>query len=112
MSYMYESHTGGIYFDAEDIPFSKLYCETCGDCDHLLGKVETLKDCWELIKDSCDIDGSGGWCLQYIYPVLVEEFNITDVIPYKNYNEKSQGFCSLSDDEIIERIENFIKQGS
>ena len=110
--YMYESHTGGIYFDSECLPYEKLFCETCFDCDHLIGKVESLKDCWELIKDNCSIDGSGGWSLQYIYPVLVSEFLLNEEVPYEDYNMKSQGFCSLSDKDIINRIEKFIKQGS
>ena len=44
MSYVYQSHMGGIYFDTEDKPASERYCETCGDYDWCLGKVETLKD--------------------------------------------------------------------
>ena len=110
--YLYESHTGGIFFNDYDLPFDQLYCETCGDYDRCLGKVETLKDCWNLLKDNCSIEGSGGWSLQYIYPILVSQFELTDVIPYKDYNEQAQGFCSLSDKEIMNRIDKFIKQGS
>ena len=112
MRYIYESHIGGIYFDNENKSASERYCETCGDYDWCLGKVETLEACWEVIKDNCDINGSGGWCLQYIYPILVSEFLLDDEVPYASYDEKSQGFCSLSDDEIIKRIQNFIKQDS
>lgn len=112
MRYIYESHTGGIYFDSKNKSASECYCETCGDYDWCLGKVETLEVCWEVIKDRCDIDGSGGWCLQYIYPILVSEFLLDDEVPYEDYDMRSQGFCSLSDDEIIERIEKFIKQDS
>ena len=50
MRYIYESHLGGIYFDTENKPSSELYCETCGDYDWCLGRVETLADCWEVIK--------------------------------------------------------------
>ena len=112
MRYIYESHLGGIYFDDRNKSASERYCETCGDYDRCLGKVETLRDCWEVVKDRCDIDGSGGWCLQYIYPILISEFLLEDEVPYEDYNMKSQGFCSLSDEEIINRIENFIKQDS
>ena len=112
MRYIYESHLGGIYFDTENKSASELYCETCGDYDWCLGKGETLEACWDVIKNNCDIDGSGGWSLQYIYPFLVSEFLLEDEVPYEDYNMKSQGFCSLSDEELIKRIEKFIEQDS
>ena len=82
MRYIYESHMGGIYFDTENKPISELYCKTCGDYDWCLGKVETLEACWEFIKDKCDIDGRGGWSLQYIYPIIVSEFLLEDEFHY------------------------------
>ena len=110
--YLYESHLGGIYTDENAIPFEELYCETCGDYDTCLGLYNNLEEFWNLLKDHCSIDGSGGWSLQYVYPKMVSLFELDDEVPYENYNEKSQGFCSLSDKEIINKIENFIKQGS
>lgn len=110
--YLYESHQGGIYTDENALPFDELYCETCGDADTCLGTYNNLEEFWNLIKDECSIDGSGGWSLQYIYPILVSEFLLDNEVPYEDYNMRSQGFCSLSDDEIIERIQNFIKQDS
>ena len=110
--YLYENHHGGIYTDENALPFDKLYCEICGDCDTCLGMYNNLEEFWNLVKDDCSIDGSGGWTLQYVYPIMISLFELEDEVPYEDYNMRSQGFCSLSDKEIINRIENFIKQDS
>lgn len=68
MVYLYESHVGGLYINEECLNFEDLYCEECGDSDNLLGSFETLKEFWDLVKDECDINGSGGFrchiCIQ------------------------------------------------
>ncbi|WP_304817965.1 hypothetical protein [Faecalibaculum rodentium] len=33
MTYVYESHMGGLYTSNEEIPFEDLFCEECGDSD-------------------------------------------------------------------------------
>ena len=110
MKYLYESHLGGLYTTDHKLDYDSLYCEQCGDSDWLIGPFETIKDFWELIKDDCDIDGCGGWSLQYLYPMIVELFNLPDVVEYENDYEKAQGFCYHSDAEIIARIEELIKE--
>ena len=110
MKYLYEGHLGDIYITDEQLDYDSLYCEQCGDSDWLIGTFETIKDFWELIKDECDIDGCGGWSLQYLYPMIVGLFNLPDVVEYENDYERDRGICYHSDAEIIARIEELIKE--
>lgn len=110
MKYLYEDHLGGIYTTDEKLDTESLYCEQCGDSDWLISSFETIEDFWNLIKDDCDFEGSGGWSLQYIYPMMVEIFNLPDVVEYENDYERARGICYHSDAEIIERIEELIKE--
>ena len=110
--YLYESHHGGIYTNEHALSSDELYCEICGDSDRCLGMYNDLEEFWNLLKDDCSIDGSGGWSLQYVYPIVVRLFELEDEVPYDTEDDKSQGFCSLSDNEIVSRIEKFVKQGS
>ena len=107
MKYIYDSHTGGIFFSDTILDYEELYCETCNDCDHLIGSFETLQDLWELLEPECDIDGCGGWSLQYLFPIIVREFNLPVEVTYANYNEQSQGFCNLTDKQIVEYIKQY-----
>ena len=72
--YIYENRLGGLYTADELIDDEQLYCEECGDSDMLVGYAETREAAWELLKDDCDIDGSGGWDLEYIQHFLDENF--------------------------------------
>ena len=112
MKYLYESHLGGLYTSDEQLDYDYLYCAQCGDSDWLIGTFETIKDFWELIKDDYDINGNGGWSLQYLYPMMVEIFDLPDVVEYENDYEKEQGFCCHSDAEIIARIEELSKENT
>lgn len=105
MKYLYEDHMGGIYFTERPLNSNELYCKQCGDSDWPIGSFETIKDFWSLIKDNCDIDGCGGWSLQYIYPFIVNAFDLPDVVECDDY-----GICSHSDAEIITKIEELIKE--
>lgn len=108
MKYLYEGHLGSMFTCEEHIPLEKCYCETCGDYDTFIGTFETLEDLWKLIKPECSIDGSGGWSLQYIFPMIVSEFKLPVKLTYDSYDEESQGMCNLSDNEILQYIEEFI----
>ena len=110
MKYLYESHLGGIYVSNKKLSSQALHCNSCGDSDWLIGAFETIEDFWLLIKDQYDIDGCGGLSLQYIYPMMVELFNLPDVVEYENDYEKDRGICYHSDVEIIARIEELIKE--
>ena len=110
MKYLYESHLGGIYITDNMLDRDRLYCEDCGDSDWLIGPFETVKDFWALIADDCDINGSGGWSLQYFYPMIVEIFDLPDVVEYENDDERDCGFCNHSDKYILARIEELIKE--
>ena len=102
MKYLYESHLGGIYITDEQRDHNDLYCENCGDFDWLVGPFETVRDFWRLVRDD--------WTLQYIYPIMVETFELPDEVQYENDYEKDSGFCCNSEAEILARILELIKE--
>lgn len=108
MKYLYDSHLGGIFFSDTELTFEECYCEQCGDSDYLIGTFETLKDLWSLIKDECSINGSGGYSLQYIFPILVSEFKLDVEVTYDSFDYQAQGFCNLTDDLIVSLIETYM----
>ena len=110
MKYLYQGHIGGLYTSDEQLDYDSLYCEQFGDSDWFLGTFETIKDFWNLIKDECDIEGNGGWSLQYIYPMMVALFNLPDILEYENEWDKDSGICDNSDADILARIEKLIKE--
>ena len=74
--------------------------------------VYDISGFWDLIKDKCDIKGRGGYSLQYVYPIIVSEFDLPDNVKYDNDYERDCGFCSNSDKEILTRIKKLIKECS
>lgn len=64
--YIYEGHMGSLYTSDYLLDYQDLYCETCGDCDFLIGFADTKKGAWDLLKDDTDINGSGGWNYDYV----------------------------------------------
>lgn len=103
MKYLYECHTGSLFITEKEL--ENTYCDVCGDSDHLIGAFNTLREFWDLIKDDCDIDGCGGWNLQYLFPMIVEEFDLDCNVIYDSFSDETQGFCSNSDQDIIEQIQ-------
>lgn len=79
--YFYESHMGGIYSSNERIDEKDLYCEQCGDSDWYYGNFDSAWSFLSFIWDEIDIDGSGGYDLEYI----LEEVSCFDDCP--TYNE-------------------------
>lgn len=110
MRYLYEGHMGNLFISDDYLDYEELYCETCGDSDQLLGEFETIEDFWNLIEDKCDINGSGGYSLQYVYPILVGEFELPDLIEYDDCEEALYGCCNAKDCDIINRIEELISR--
>lgn len=102
MKYLYESHLGDLYITDTKRDPDSLYCKQCGDFDWFLGTFETVKDFWRLIRDD--------WTLQYIYPIMVETFGLPDEVKYKDDYERDSGFCCNSDEEILARILELIKE--
>ena len=105
MRYLYEGHMGNLYTHDKPLGYKDLHCEACGDSDWMLGAFTTIKDFWDIVKDNCDIDGCGGWALQYVYPFIVREFYLPDVVEY----EDDCGLCSHSDQYILDRINRLIE---
>ena len=105
MKYLYENHMGGLYTSDKKLDYNYLYCEQCGDSDRLLGTFTTIGEFWDLIRDKCSIDGCDGYSLQYIYPIMISEFNLPNDAKYENDYERDSGFCCDDDEEILTRIE-------
>ena len=108
MKYLYESHVGGIYTNDKRLDSDALYCEMCGEYDDYLGSFTTFRDFWDLIKDKCDTKGRGGYSLQYVYPIIVSEFDLPNDVKYDNDYERDRRFCRNSDKEILARIKELI----
>ena len=108
MKYLYESHVGGIYTNDKRLDSDALYCEMCGEYDDYLGSFTTFRDFWDLIKDKCDTKGEGGDSLQYVYPIIVSEFDLPNDVKYDNDYERDRRFCRNSDKEILARIKELI----
>ena len=70
--YIYEGHMGSLFTSDYPLDFYRLYCETCGDSDRLIGYAETREDAWNLLKDITNINGSGGWDYDYVQELLKE----------------------------------------
>lgn len=104
MKYLYDSHIGGLFTSESELTVEERYCEQCFDCDMLIGTFNNVKEFWTLVKDNCSIDGSGGLSLQWLWPFMVQEFGLTVEVPYESYDDKCQGFCSLTDDEVLNNI--------
>ena len=103
MRYLYEGHLGNLFSTPYELDYEDCYCDECGDSDYLIGSYETIEEFWNLIENDCDLDGHGGWSLQYVFPLMASEFNLLDRF------EMNGEFCGdLPEDEIIERIEQLI----
>lgn len=73
--YIYESHMGGLYSSEYSIPFDRLYCDTCGDCDRELGDVNTVEELVALLADDVAWPPQrGGWDFDYFMTFLDEIF--------------------------------------
>lgn len=71
MPYLYESHMGSFYCTENEEDYDSLYCETCGDSDHLVGHYGNQRDLLIDISDDIDIgDGGGGFDLEYILAMV------------------------------------------
>ena len=97
--YIYESHMGSLYTTSVEQTPDMLYCEQCGDSNHLVGYANDLQEAWALLKpktnlfdagrcigcshkedyDYCNehcenYAASGGYSLAWIMEFLHEEF--------------------------------------
>ena len=74
--WIYENHLGGLFASEDEIPFDKLFCETCGDSDYCLGNFTTAKEFIESFANEIDWPiGSGGYYLEYIIDFINESFS-------------------------------------
>lgn len=64
--YIYEDHMGGLYTSDRELSYEERHCEQCGDTDWSVGYATTKEEAWNLLKDYADIDGRGGWDLEYV----------------------------------------------
>lgn len=105
MQYLYESHTGGLFITEDELSVEECFCETCFDYDEFIGTFETIKDFWNIVKNRCSLNGSGGLSLQWLLPFIADHFDDKFVITYDSYSDQAQGFCSNTDTDIVKQIE-------
>lgn len=111
MRYLYENHLGGIFVSDELIPYKDLYCEECGDSDWFIGTFESLEEFWDLVQYDCDVDGNGGYSLQYIYPFMLLTFDgMESKARYDGKNSWVDEICSNTDEEILKYIAEAIEE--
>lgn len=72
--YIYDSHLGDLYVSTKLRSSKELFCEQCGDSDWYVGEATTKDEAWALLRPQTDIDGSGGWCYEYIQEFIDENF--------------------------------------
>lgn len=76
MTYVYESHMGGVYFSKE--PVDDLYCEQCEDLDWPIGTINDDKELVQLLKsddyDEDFIEGAVSDYFNYIYIMSNENY--------------------------------------
>ena len=63
--YFYDNHLGGFYLLDYFKNYDELLCETCGDSDIYLGFYENATSFLSNFRDNIDVDGSGGYDLEY-----------------------------------------------
>lgn len=111
MKYLYEGHLDSLYISDDYIDDDELYCEDCGDSDWLLGQFNSIEEFWDLVEDKVDIRGSGGYALQYVYPIIVAEFELDDKLDFDNGLDWPL-YCTWDDERLIDRIEELIGRGN
>lgn len=72
--FIYDSHIGDFYVSTKELSQKQLFCEQCGDWDSYIGEANTREEAWALLKSNTDINGSGGWCYEYVQEFLDENF--------------------------------------
>lgn len=55
--YIYESHLGGFYSSEFQLDYDRLYCDSCGDSDILVGEFDSnsKEDAIRFIKSIADL---------------------------------------------------------
>ena len=108
MKYLYEMHTGGLFITDSKRTSAQCYCEVCEDCDYLIGTFETINDFWYLVKDLCETDDTGGFSLNYVFPIMVKEFNLPIELTFDKTNE----FCTLTTEDIMNIINEYCSKNN
>lgn len=72
--WIYQGHLGDLYASDYSIPPDDLDCDTCGGSDWELGNFNDAESFIIFMADEVAVDGSGGWCLDYITEFVNETF--------------------------------------
>lgn len=73
--WIYQGHLGDLYASDYSISSDDLYCDTCGGVDWELGNFDDAESLIISMADEIAVDGSGGWCLDYITEFVNETFS-------------------------------------
>lgn len=103
--YLYQNHMGGLYVSDEYLDTDDTYCEQCGDYDWSLGTFSTINEFWDLIESN---NGVYNYQLEYLYPLMVNTFELPDNVQYEDQQYYYMGICCNNYDEMVRRIEELI----
>lgn len=95
MTYVYESHMGGLYTSNEEIPFEDLLCEECGDSDGFVTNFDKEAEDFNVLDLFDEINDSwhGGNLREAIGLIVYEGLG----------NELKETLCKEIDETIKEK---------
>lgn len=75
--YLYEGHLGSLFLTNEPLSYGDCYCETCGESDFEIGRVEIAEDVLNLLADDIEVvPGEAGWSMDYVMDLMRENFHV------------------------------------
>lgn len=95
--YLYESHLGGLYTSNEQYKYDYLYCDFCGDFDTYLGEFKTIKEFWNLVKNTI-------YDIHYLFTYAIRVFELPDILMYKDEHHRFACECCNSTQYINNRM--------
>lgn len=105
MTYIYESHMGGIYATSYALDYEERYCDQCGDCDSLIGEAETVGELL-IVLSNCimgsyvSIEYMQEWVMEH-FPDLDIYFPPTSICSQRDWDstndEENPIYCNFFD---------------
>lgn len=76
MAWIYESHTGGLFWLDTELSIDDCYCDSCGDYDWEIGCFESMADFVKEYADNIIANlGEGGYDIDLIIDNIGGAFN-------------------------------------
>lgn len=103
--YVYADYSGGIYFSDRELDLPELVRGSMSERDFLLGRADSFKDAWNLLKYECGFCGSGGWNLRTVVSAALKAF------PAEGKSaeglsgfERTDGLSGMSDFDVLRLV--------